>query len=182
MSVAAVALSAATAFAQTPNFAGHWVQQVDPNAPARGAAAGGGGGGGGRAGGRAGGMGGGFGGLGMEFTIAQDAKTLTISRTGPQGDIKTVYNLDGSESKNTMTFGANSIDQVSKAKWDGGKLVVTTTTNMAGGRGPMESTQTFSLDASGNLLVERPVPAGRGGAAGGAAGAPQTVTTTYKKG
>src|SRR3954468_5959628 len=78
MGVAAVAFVASGAFAQATSFAGTWNMVQDPAAQQ------------GAAGGR-GGMGGG---MGATFTIAQDAKTLTITRTTQAGDMKTVYNLD----------------------------------------------------------------------------------------
>jgi hypothetical protein len=156
LGTAAVILATAGLFAQAKtNFAGKWTLVPDPNA----AAAPGGGGGGGR--GRGGG------GMGMEFTVAQDDKTMTVTRTTQAGEIKTVYNLDGSDSKNTMNFGGNSMDQVSKVKWDGAKLVITTSINMNGN--PVETSQTWSLDG-GNLVIEQ---AGR-------QGGPPTKTT-YKK-
>ena len=78
-----------------PDFSGKWV--MDPaSAPA--APAGGGGGGGGRGGGR----GGGGAGFGQEFTATQDAKMLTITRMQGDQTITATYNLDGSESKNTV--------------------------------------------------------------------------------
>src|SRR5436189_110124 len=92
MSVAAVAVMASNAFAQAkPNFAGTWNIVVDTTA-ANAMAAGGGGGGRGRGGG---------GGLGQTVTITQDANTLTLTRMQGQTEVKTVYNLDGSDSKNT---------------------------------------------------------------------------------
>jgi hypothetical protein len=151
-----------------PSFAGTWTMIPDSTAAA-------GGGGGGRAG-RGGGM---LGGLGQMATIAQDAKTLTVTRTlparggGAATEIKSVYNLDGSESKNTLTFGANAIEQSSKAAWEGNKLVIKTTTNVGGN--PTESTMALSLDAAGMLQVES-TGAGRGGAA------PTTTKLSYKKG
>src|SRR4051812_27862274 len=93
MSVAAVAFMASNAFAQAKaNFAGTWNMVQDPAAQAGAAGGGGGGGRGGRGGG---------GGLGMTFTATQDDKTLTIKRTQGQNEVVTVYNLDGSDSKNT---------------------------------------------------------------------------------
>jgi len=158
LSAAALIVCAVNVFAQTaPNFAGKWTMIVDPNAAPP---AGGGGGGRGR---------GGFGGLGMEATIAQDAKTITVTRTTQAGEIKTVYNLDGSESKNTMNFGGNAMEQVSKVKMDGGKLVITTSSNFNGN--PVETSQTWSIDSGGNLVIEAP----------GRNGGPATVTK-YKKG
>jgi hypothetical protein len=147
-------LAASTALAQDkPNFAGTWTRVEDPNA------AGGGGGRGGR------------GGLGAGATIAQDAKTLTVTRTTQAGEIKTVYNLDGSESKNMMNMRGGQVEQVSKAAWEGNKLVITTSYDMGGNM--VTTTQSFMLDGA-TLVVESTSP-GRGG------GAPVTTTTRYTK-
>ena len=140
----------------TPNFSGTWTLVPDPNAAP--------------AAGRGGGM---FGGLGTTATIAQDAKTLTLTRTTQAGEVKSVYNLDGSDSPNTMTFGENSVQLISKAKWAAGKLVITTTSNFGGNA--FETTMRLSLEG-GNLVVESTRPDFQGG------GAPVTTKTTYKKG
>ena len=164
----AIALTAVTLLvgaglsAQAPSFAGKWTLVPDPNA-----AAGGGGKGGGR------GMGGGGQFCGNECTMTQDAKALTVTRTTQAGETKTVYNLDGSESKNTQTFGENSITSVSTAKWDGAKLVITTKTDVGGN--VSQATTTVSLDAGGQLVVARTAPPRGGGDA-------VTTTQTYKKG
>src|SRR5262245_6617837 len=126
-----------------PNFAGNWTVVPDPSAAA--------GGGGGR--------GGGFGGLGQGGTITQDDKTLKVTTTTQAGEVTRTYNLDGSDSKNTMNFGGNAMEQVSKVKWDGAKMVITTSSNFNGN--PVETTQTWSLHASGNLVIES--TGGRGG-------------------
>jgi hypothetical protein len=68
-------------------------------------------------------------------------------------------------------MGGNTIERVSKAKWDGSKLVITTTTNFNGN--PFETTQSWSLDALGNLIVEATVNFGPNG--------PTTTKTTFKK-
>src|SRR3954469_14633110 len=124
MGVAAVAFVASSAFAQATSFAGTWNQVVDPAAQ-QGAAGGGAGGRGGRGGGA---------GFGATFSIAQDAKTLTITRTQGQTEVKSVYNLDGSDSKNMVTMGrgdqAQQMEQVSVAKWEGSNLVITTKQQM----------------------------------------------------
>jgi hypothetical protein len=152
---AALFLAGTNLFAQAANLAGHWVMVVDPNAPAPT------------------GRGGGRGGLGQDATITQDQKTLTVTRTTQAGEVKTVYNLDGSDSKNTMNMGGNPVEQVSQAKWVGSKLVIHTSMTVNGNA--RETTMTLSLDQAGNLVVESTNP-GRGG------GAPVTTTTTYKKG
>jgi hypothetical protein len=152
---AALLLAGTNLFAQTANLAGHWVMVVDPNAPPPT------------------GRGGGRGGLGQDATIVQDQKTLTVTRTMQGSEVKTVYNLDGSDSKNTTTMGGNAVEQVSQAKWVGSKLVIHTSMTINGNA--RETTMTLSLDQAGNLVVESTNP-GRGG------GAPVTTTTTYKKG
>ncbi len=115
--------------AQGKDFSGKWAPDADKN-PA--AAAGGGGGG------RGGGGGG-------PMTITQDAKTLTIERQGANGATKTVYNLDGTPSKNPGRGGA---DQESTAKWDGAKLVITT----KGANG--DQVQSWYMDGA-DLVSER---------------------------
>jgi hypothetical protein len=152
---AVVAAFAATGLSaqDAPSFAGSWTMVASPD----------GGAGGGR---------GGFGGLGQAVTIAQDGATLTITRTTPAGETESVYKLDGSESTNTLSFGGNSIDQVSTANWEGSSLVVTTEMDMGGNA--FQTTMILSLDADGNLVVESTRP-GRGG------GPATTTTSTYTK-
>ena len=146
---AAILAVSSVAFAQKPDFSGVWT----PDAPA--AAPGGGGGGGGR------GMGGG------PMTVKQDATTLTIERTRGENKVTTVYKLDGTESVNKQMMGqGNEVELKSTAKWDGSKLVISTTRPGQDGT-PQTSTETWSLDG-GALKIER--TGGRG-----------PSTTTYKK-
>ena len=143
--IAAAVLSVATiAFAQAkPDFSGTWT----PEAPAAGAPAGGGQGGGGRA------MGGGA------MTVKQTATELTIERTMGENKVTQTYKLDGTESENKMMGRGGEVVTKSTAKWDGSKLVISTTRPGQDGA-PMTTTQTWSLDA-GNLTIESP---GRDGA------------------
>jgi len=148
------ALALCAVAAQTPpNFAGKWTLVPDAN-----------GAGGGR----------GMGGLGQTATIVQDANTLTITRTTQMGEVTTTYKLDGSESKNTLNMGGNSIDQLSTAKWDGGTLKINTKMDFQGT--PVETSLALSLDPSGSLVIESTRPDFQGG------GAPVTTKMTYKKG
>lgn len=143
-----------------PDFSGKWV--MDPaSAPAAG-----GGGGGGRGGG-----GGGLG-FGQEFTAKQDAKVLTVTRMQGDQTVTATYNLDGSESKNMVAGRGGQQEQVSKAAWDGNRLVITTTLNFGGNT--VEQRRVLSMDG-GNLVVEQTNP-GRGG------GEPTTAKVVYKKG
>ena len=161
MSFAAVAVMASNAFAQAKtNFAGTWNMVVDPaQQQAVGAP------GGGR------GMGGGRGGLGPTFSVAQDDKTLTITRTMGEMTMNTVYNLDGSDSKNMAMGRGGQTEQISKAKWDGATLVVTRTQDTP--NGAVEIKQVFSISADGNLWIETTRP--------GQDGAPMTTKVQYKK-
>ena len=155
MTVMAVtyALALSSLLAQAPpNFAGKWTLVPDASAA-----------GGGR----------GMGGLGQNATIVQDANTLTLTRTTQMGEFTTTYKLDGSESKNTLNMGGNTIDQLSTAKWDGGKLTINTKMDFQGT--PVQTSMVLALDPSGNLLIESTRPDFQGG------GAPITTKMTYKK-
>jgi hypothetical protein len=146
------ALLAAGVSAQAPpSFAGKWTAVPDP----------------------AGGGRGGFGGLGQSATITQDATSMTIARTTQMGEFTSTYKLDGSESKNTLNFQGNAVEQLSTAKWDAGKLMVVTKMSFDGN--PVEVSMTMALDPAGNLVVESTRPDFQGG------GAPVTTKTTYKK-
>ena len=128
--VAAMVLALATiAAAQKTDFSGTWtIDEAASGAPA---------GGGGR---------GGFGGLGMGATVKQTADALVVERTMGDNKVTLTYKLDGSESKNTMMGrGGQQMESVSTAKWDGGKLVITSKV------GENESTQVWSL--AGNALT-----------------------------
>ncbi len=131
---AAIFAVASVAFAQKPDFSGTWT--LDPEASGM-AAAGGGGGGGGRGGGALG---------NGPATVKQTADALTIERTMGDNKVTLTYKLDGSESKNTMMGrGGTPMDSVSTAKFDGGKLIITTKA------GENETTQTWSL--AGTVLT-----------------------------
>jgi len=169
----ALLMSSVDLSAQTPDLSGSWtvVAGAAPAAPPAGAPAGGGAG---RAGGGGGGRGGGMGGmqgLGAAATITQTATQLTIVRTVADQQVRSVYNLDGSASTNTMSFGGNDMQQTSRAAWDGSKLVIRT--EAMGGQGG-ETVMALSLNAQGQLVLETTAP-GRGG------GAPTTTTQTYTK-
>ena len=116
----------------------------------------------------------GQGGLGASLKIDQDAKTLTITRSTQTGESKSVYNLDGTESKNTIGGRSGArFEAVSRTRWDANKLVITTNLNYDGNT--IENSLTMSLDASGNLLVESTSPVRVGGPA-------TTTKSIYKKG
>jgi len=156
-----VALSAATTVTQTPtNFAGRWTADRPAAGPAggrgEGAEGGEGGEGGGRGGGRGGRGAGAFSGVNQVTTITQDASKLVA--VFPQGasTVTLTFNLDGTETKNTVPTNFSPETQTSKVSWQADKLVITTTT--AAG---VQLTRTLSLEG-GKLLVETST-AGAGG-------------------
>jgi hypothetical protein len=124
-----------------PNFSGNWTN-ADPNAAASAE---------------------GITFLGFAFTAEQDDRTLIVTPTIHQvhrderpEQLRAVFNLDGSESKNPLDMHAShgmTVNRISRVTWDGGRLVIATTTTSNGSPGWTQS-QTWSLDASGNLIVE----------------------------
>jgi hypothetical protein len=130
------------------DFSGTWTfdeAKSDP-APARV-------GGGGRGGGRMGGA------PATAMTIKQTAGELTLDRTTAQGAQPVVLKLDGSESKNTIGMGP----AVSKAAWDGPRLVVTTTQTVQGRGGEITINSKEIYSVQGNVLTietTRSTPAG----------------------
>jgi hypothetical protein len=127
----------AMAIAQTPNFSGKWTQDMEKSdPPAQGM---GGGGGRGPAG-------------PQSYTITQTATDITIERETPNGVMKSVYKLDGSESVNP---GGRGGEVKSKTTWDGAKLVTKSvqTMNMQGNEVTIESNETRSLEADGTMTV-----------------------------
>jgi hypothetical protein len=130
-----------------PNFAGKWAL-TDPNAA----------------------------GVGMNptsMTVTQNDKTITLVTVGQMGEIKTVFNLDGTEAKSPIEIQGMSIDRVTKSAWDGNKLVLTTVSDFQGQS--FETKQIWTLGADGTLTVDSTRPDFQGG------GAPLTTKLVYKK-
>lgn len=75
-----------------------------------------------------------------ELMVKQDANTLTITRQGTS----VAFKLDGSENKNPAPKG----EAVSKATWDGNKLVIVETFPGGG-----EQKRVMSMEG-GNLVIE----------------------------
>ena len=184
-------LVCAVAVAATPqtDFSGRWTTDPDPAVQA--AAGGPGGTGPQRGAGAPGGPGGGRGaargdmgsGWGPTITITQDAGRLTVeyaffARGDMQPPLRFVYALDGSETKNTVMMGHGMQTQISRTKWDGAKLVITTRHSfvdpVTSKPATTEITQALSLESSTSLVVE----ATRAGVGGGPA---TTTKTTYRK-
>jgi hypothetical protein len=124
-----------------PNFSGKWTLIADPAAPAmqQGAA-----------------QAADYGGLGEASEITMDEKTISIARPS-QTVPKSVFNLDGSETRTTIDVGGGTmVDLVLKSKWVEKKLAMTTWATFQGQTFQIDLA--FSLDDKGNLVVEHTVP------------------------
>jgi hypothetical protein len=161
-SAAALLFLSTSAFAQAkPNFTGKWTILPDSSPAAQQGMPRGGSN---------------MGGLGEEATIAQDDKTISVTRAGPSGDpFTTVFNLDGTETHQSLDIGnGNIIDLTLKSRWNDKQLVTSTWANVQG-QG-IEIILSFSLDDKGILSTEHTTPAMGNGMPGG------TTVTKYKKG
>jgi hypothetical protein len=179
VTLSAALSGAATAAAAQTDFSGRWTTDPDPATAPEGPQRGGRGAGGGRGGAR-GDMGSGW---GSTISVTQNADSLTVeyvffSRGDLQPPLRFVYNLDGSETKNTVMMGHGLQTQVSRTRWDGARLVITTrhafvdpATNKPA---TTEVTQTLSLESPTSLVVE----VTRAGVGGGPA---TTTRTVYRK-
>jgi hypothetical protein len=107
-------------------------------------------------------------GFGPEFTVKQDAKTLTITRGGQTTPL--TYKLDGSESKNTVTRDGQQREQIAKATWEGNTLVIVTMVTFQ--NNTREQRRILTLEG-GNLVIQQTNPGRNGGA---------TIKIVYKKG
>jgi hypothetical protein len=147
---------------QTPvDFSGQWL--ADPAAA-----------------GAAGDMGSGW---GSSLTITQDSKQLVVqpvlfSRYDGQPPVRIVYSLDGSESRNAVMIGHASQMRVSRAKWTGAILEISTSyAALDAQTGTSLSTdvvQRLTLESPGVLVIE----ATRAGALGGKSTSTRSV---YRK-
>jgi hypothetical protein len=121
---AALVLAAAVLPAQTkPNFTGTWII----TAPAEAA--------------------------GQEQEVRHTATTLSTGHASEGGGHHSSYKLDGSESRNELTSHGAPLVTISKASWDGDKVVITSATTYPDGR-KLESKETWSLNPSGQLVIE----------------------------
>ena len=97
------------------------------------------------------------GGWGPEFSVAQDTKTLRITRRQGENEVTETYNLDGTESKNEFINRMSGLPTVivSKVAWDGSKLVINSrsSVNFGGQVQTIDTKRTLSLEG-GTLVVE----------------------------
>jgi hypothetical protein len=130
-------------------------------------------------------------GWGPAFFIVQRPDRIVVERAffssgDLQPPLKFTYLLDGSESRNSVLMGRGMQEMVSKATWEGDKLVITTVHISPGadgdqGRVTSEVTYTLSFERAGReahppfLVIETTRSAVEGGI-------PVTTRTVYVKG
>jgi hypothetical protein len=95
-------------------------------------------------------------GLGQEALITQDTSRITITRRTGAGETTSVYNLNGAESRNVLTLGDETVEQVSRATWQGSRLVITSSVDV--GNTALQTTMSLVLDSSGRLVVQSTGP------------------------
>ena len=161
MTMAALALTLVLGWQGPADFSGQWV--ADP--PAAGVP---------------GDMGSGW---GSQLAITQDGKQLVVqpavfSRYDGQPPIRMVYSLDGSESRNAVMAGHSSQLRVSRARWDGASLQIST-------HYPAVDSQTgrsLATDVVQRLTLESPtvlvIEVTRSGALGGK---PTSARSVYRR-
>ena len=90
---------------------------------------------------------------GEEQEVRHTATTLSTGHASEGGGHHATYKLDGSESRNELTSHGEKIVTISKAAWDGDKVVITSATVYPDGR-KLDSKESWSLDSTGRLIVE----------------------------
>jgi len=97
--------------------------------------------------------------LGERFTAKQDATTLALDITAFGRRFPAVYHLDGSDSVIMSPTSPGQPDEkiVSKAAWEGNRLVIRTrsTETVAGKPVDVDSRRSMWIDSAGRLILER---------------------------
>jgi hypothetical protein len=90
---------------------------------------------------------------GSEENITQDATTVTRGHASSGSGHHARYTLDGSPTRNAIRSHGQEIVTISRASWDGGRLVINESTTYPDGR-VRKQRSIMSLDASGQLLID----------------------------
>jgi hypothetical protein len=122
-------------------------------------------------------------GWGSPLTVSQDAAALSVEYTcfhprDVQPPFRFTYRLDGAESRNVVNLGRGPQLQVSRAAWQGERLVITTRHEFVNPRDGQvvtsETRQTLWLEAADTLVIDT----WRSGVLGGKS---STTRTTYAR-
>lgn len=171
ITIACMGLAVSAGAQQRPEFSGVWTAVPSPNAAAAAAPLPTG-----DAAFPVGEMGSGW---GSPLTITQNANRLTVTYEffvpyDLEPPLTFTFNLDGSESRNTVTMGQGVQVQRATARWSGNTLVLSTHHALPwpndGAPQTVEVRQSLTIEVAGTLVVETM----RAGALGG----PATTTRT----
>jgi hypothetical protein len=108
---------------QKPNFSGRWVIVSPPE------------------------------GAGQEQVVVQDDKKLSIQYPSRSADHNRTYQLDGVERREPMPSPGQEIVVMSRAAWDGDRIVITRNDSYQNGM-KTQSKEIWSLDAQGRLVID----------------------------
>lgn len=123
IATAAAMLAVVAGAQQKPNFSGRWVV-VSPEK-----------------------------GAGTEQIVKHDDKTLSTEHASEGGGHRMIYQLDGVERRNAMPSHGAEIVILSKAMWDGDRIVITSQASYPNGM-KTQSKEVWSLDAQGRLVID----------------------------
>jgi hypothetical protein len=112
---------------------------------------------------------------GKEEIVTQDDKTLTTERAVKGATHKMAYQLDGVERRQAIPL-HNEITMLTRASWDGDRIVIAITTSYEIGMST-QVTETWSIDAKGQLVIDSTETGGPNGHPGPA----ETTKTIYVK-
>ena|SRR5687768_4797761 len=90
---------------------------------------------------------------GQEETITHDATSVRVAHGAQGGHHASVYKLDGTPSRNTLTLHGVEIVSVATASWKESQLVIQQSTQYPDGK-KVESRLTFALNSEGQLVRE----------------------------
>jgi hypothetical protein len=90
---------------------------------------------------------------GQEQVVRHTATTLSTGHAAEGSDHGATYKLDGTESRNQTPSHGEQIVTISKAVWDGNKILITDATTYPDGR-KSDSKSVWSIDGEGRLVIE----------------------------
>jgi hypothetical protein len=112
---------------------------------------------------------------GKEQLVTQDDKTLTTERAAKGSTHKMVYQLDGVERRQAIPL-HNEITMLTRSSWKGDHIVIAINTSYDNGM-RTQLTETWSIDAKGQLVIDST----QTGGPNGHPGPPDTTKTIYVK-
>ena len=92
-------------------------------------------------------------GAGSEQVVKHDDKTLSTEHASEGGGHRMIYQLDGVERRSAMPSHGAEIVILSRAMWDGDRIVITSQASYPNGM-KTQSKEVWSLDAQDRLVID----------------------------